>query len=201
MVLDKIKDEILKKKRIITFVFLLLVIISLSLVTYIRKVRPASQQMGDILANTSVQEKIDFNEEIRQDFTIKDSKIEKIIIPVIYEKEDDESKLDFILKQNERTIQSWTIQFGDKNKNVELELDNPLEIKEEKTYTLIVRNVGDYISQTAHLGKAAWNIPETILYKNGEKLSYDMALRIQGGRLRIFKNNILGSVPCIIDFI
>lgn len=192
MVLDKIKDEILKKKRIITFVFLLLVIISLSLVTYIRKVRPASQQMGDILANTSVKDKIDFNEEIRQDFTIKDSKIEKIIIPVIYEKEDDESKLDFILKQNERTIQSWTVQFGNKNKNVELELDNPLEIKEEKTYTLIVRNVGDYISQTAYLGKAAWNIPETILYKNGEKLSYDMALRIQGGDCEFLKTIFWG---------
>ena len=42
-------------------------------------------------------------------------------------------------------MQSWTVQFDDKNKSIELELDNLLETKKEKTYTLIVKNAGNYI--------------------------------------------------------
>ena len=188
MWLNRTQEDISKRKKVIVFFFILLIIISLSLVTYIRKVRPASQQMGDVLVNTSVQEKIDFQGEIRQDFTVKNSQIEKIVIPIIYEKENAESKLDFVLKQNKKIIQSWTIGFADKNKSVELNLDQPLKNEKEQTYTLIIKDTGEYIPQTAYLGKATWNIPETVLYGNEGKLSYDMALWVQGDNCEFLKD-------------
>lgn len=175
--------EMLKKhtgKILLALVFFLM--IGLSLVIYVKKVRPESVKKEDILVNMSSDGTIEPNKELQQDITVKNATIEEITIPVFYEKVDAKSQIKVVLSDKEKEIQKWTYSFSDDSiENISLELDDPIKVKGEKVFSLSFIDEGNYINGTGFLGKAMWDIPQTVLYENGSKASYDIPIYITGG--------------------
>lgn len=166
----------------IIFAVILLFLLAISSLVFIRDVIPASKGQKDIFSNTSATEKIALDQEIRLDFELEQGQLEKITIPVYYDKEDEESKIKVVLQEKERDIQTWYISFGNAEQtNVELFLDDPLKIKEGRKYSLYFINEGEYKEGTGYLGQAKWNVPEMRVSINGEKKSNDVAIVLSGG--------------------
>lgn len=187
MIFEAIEKILKKWKRMIGFSVLLLLFVGLSMITFVRVVVPESQKMADVLLNTSIREKLVFENRISQNFTIKDGTVEEIWIPTIFENGMANGEWKFTLKKGNHIIQEWEVKPCKEEGSVGLKVNAPIIVQGEKTYTLDVEVSDKGKGVGVYLGKAMWNIPETELYVDGEKQNFDMSIHVKGGNCHYIK--------------
>lgn len=181
-ILNILENIIGKHVKKIAFTLIFLFLLGIAAVIYLEDVIPASKKPEDLLINSSLKDKIPLQDKISQKIILEDGMLEKIEIPVVYGEAQKESSIEVILRKGKTEIQRWEMEFYDPENTVQqLNLDEPLKIKEKETYTLDFVNVGNYIEGSGYLGKAKWNIPETSVRIDGDKQDYDIAMSASGG--------------------